>query len=145
MKMTVTSAVALALLVGHALAQSAKPDIITIDKNHYSCKTCTPAFTVATDGKSHPVKGANFDAVAVRLVSNGASEIRMKGGKVVTTINTSISSDGRTATTDYTDNSGSKPLRGFVVARRVEGSPKGANPASGSWQAVDSSGAKFSR
>ena len=146
MKIVLAGAMALALLaVGQASAQSAKPDVIVIDKTGYSCKTCTPAFSVKADGKAYPVKGANFDAVAVRLASNSATELRMKGPKVVVTITTTVSIDGRTATVDYNDSSGAKPVRGVAVARRVEGSAKGANPASGSWQTVDTSGAKFSR
>ena len=145
MKSFLAGACALAVLAPVAAFAQSKPDVIVIDKTSYTCKTCTPAFSVKTDGKAYPVKGANFDAVAVRLTSNGASELRMKGGKVLVTINTSVSSDGRTATVDYSDTSGAKPVRGIAVARRVDGTPKGANPASGSWQTVDTSGAKFSR
>lgn len=144
MKSLLAGGATLVLLAPVAFAQP-KTDTIVIDKTSYSCKTCTPAFSVKTDGKAYPVKGANFDAVAVRLTSNGASELRMKGGKVVTTITTSVSADGRTATIDYSDTSGAKPVRGVAVARRADGSPKGANPASGSWQTVDTSGDKFSR
>jgi hypothetical protein len=145
MKSFCAGATALALLLPVSAMAQAKPDIIVITKTAYTCKTCTPAFTVKPDGQAYPVKGANYDAVAVRLTSNGDSELRMKGGKVVVTINTSVSADGRTASIDFTDNSGPKPLRGFAVARRVEGSAKGDNPASGSWQVADSSGAKLSR
>lgn len=145
MKLLLAGALALALLPVCASADTAKPDTFVIAKGTYSCKTCNPAFTVKADGNAYPVKGASFDAVAVRLTSNGVTEIRMKGGKVINTINTSVSPDGRTATTDFTDTSGAKPAKGFIVARRVDGSPKGDNPVSGSWQAADSSGAKLSR
>jgi hypothetical protein len=145
MKSLLAGASALALLLPVSAFAQAKPDTFVIAKGSYSCKTCTPAFTVKADGSAYPVKGATFDAVAVRLTSNGATEMRMKGGKVVTTINTSVSSDGRTATTDFTDNSGPKPARGLVVSRRVAGSPKGDNPVSGSWEPADFSGAKLVR
>ncbi len=145
MKMLLAGAFALAVFLPVCASAQSKPDTFVITKTGYSCKTCTPAFTVKADGNAYPVKGGAFDAVAIRLTSNGVTEIHMKGGKVVTTINTSVSSDGRTATTDFTDTSGAKPAKGFAVARRVEGSPKGANPVSGSWQVVDSSGAKLSR
>lgn len=145
MKSLLAGASALALLLPVSAFAQSKPDTFVIAKGSYSCKTCTPAFTVKADGAAYPVKGSNYDAVAVRLTSNGATEIRMKGGKVVTTINTSVSSDGRTATTDFTDTSGAKPARGLVVSRRVDGSAKGDNPVSGSWQPADASGAKLVR
>jgi hypothetical protein len=134
----------LAALTAPVLA-AGKTETFVINKGSYACKTCVPAFTVKADGGAYPVKGANFDAVAVRLTGNGTTEIRMKGGKVVTTINTSVSSDRRTATTDFTDTSGPKPAKGFVVSRRVEGSPKGDNPVSGSWLQMDGSGDKLPR
>jgi hypothetical protein len=109
----------LAALTAPVLA-AGKTETFVINKGSYACKTCVPAFTVKADGGAYPVKGANFDAVAVRLTGNGTTEIRMKGGKVVTTINTSVSSDRRTATTDFTDTSGPKPFRaGWKVAPRA--------------------------
>lgn len=144
MKLLLAGATALALLmpVG-ASADTAKTDTYVIKGGSFACKSCNPSFTVRADGNAWPVKGTSYDAIAVRLTSNGITEYHMKGGKVVMTINISVSPDGRTATTDFTDTSGVKPQKGFIVSRRVASSPKGANPVSGSWQVVESSGAKL--
>ena len=145
MKLLLAGACVLALAAPVYAAEPAKTETFVVAKGSYSCKTCTPAFTVKADGNAYPLKGNGFDAIAVRLTSNGATEIRMKGPKVVSTINTSVSSDRRTATTDFTDTSGAKPAKGFIVSRRVEGSPMGDNPVSGSWTVVDGSGDELVR
>ena len=145
MKMLFAGACVLALAAPAWAAEPAKTETFVVAKGTYSCKTCTPAFTVKADGNAYPIKGDGFDGIAVRLTSNGATEIRMKGAKVVSTINTSVSSDRRTATTDFTDTRGAKPAKGFVVSRRVEASPKGDNPVSGSWTIMDGSGDKLTR
>lgn len=145
MRLLLAGASALALLLPVSALAQGRTDTFVINKGTYNCKTCNPAFTVKSDGSAYPVKGSTYDAVAVRLTSNGVTEIHMKGGKVVTTINTSVSPDGRTATTDFTDTSGAKPAKGFIVSRRVDGSPKGSNPVSGSWKEADASGDKLAR
>lgn len=119
-----------------------KPDVYVIKDGSYTCKTCTPPFTVKTDGAAWPVKGnPYFDGVAIRLTSNGVTEIDMKGPKTVATAHVSVSADGRTATTDFTDSSASTtPVKGLIVARRVGDPVKGAHPLSGSWQTVAYSG-----
>lgn len=156
MKMLLAGAIALALLTP-AQAQSIDgtwkadvnsaqapktPDVYLIGNGSYSCKTCTPPFTVKADGAAYPVKGnPYFDAVSIRLAGDGLTETDMKGGKVVTTTTVSVSSDGKTATTSFTDTSASTtPVKGVVVARRVGTATPGANPASGSWRTVAYSG-----
>lgn len=145
MKLLLASACVLALVAPVCAADTGKTETFVISKGTYSCKTCTPAVTVKTDGSAYPIKGGSYDGVAVRLTTNGVTEIRMKGSKVVATINTSVASNGRTATTDFTDTSGAKSAKGFVVSRRVGEIVKGDNPASGSWQQVDGSGDKLPR
>jgi len=148
MKLLLAGATALALLVPvrASAADTRTVETFVISNGSYSCKTCKPAFTVKADGGAYPVKGAAFDAVAIRLTGNGVTEIHMKGGKVVTTINTSVSADGRTATTDFSDASASAtPARGIAVARRVAAGAKGSHPLSGSWEVAETSGTKLDR
>ena len=119
-----------------------KPDVYELVKNVYSCKTCTPAFSVPADGNYHSVKGnPYYDAVAIRPASNGVTEMDSKGGKMVTTSTTTLSADGKTATTTFSDTSASStPVKGTVVARKVAAGPAGSHPISGSWQVVGYSG-----
>lgn len=119
-----------------------KPDVYVITAKDYTCKTCTPAFSVPVDGNYHPVKGnPYFDSVAIRLTSNSVTEMDFRKGKQVATSTTTISSDGKTATTVFEDSSASTtPVKGAVVLRKVAGGKAGEHPASGSWQAVAYSG-----
>jgi hypothetical protein len=158
MKMMFASAAALALLVSTpALAQTVdgtwkadvnsaqapkKPEVYLIKGGSFTCKTCTPAFTVKADGQYHPVTGSPyFDQVAIQLNSNGYTETDSKKGKVVATSTTNLSADAKTATIMFTDSSASTtPVKGTIVARKVEAGPAGSHPASGSWQTLAYSG-----
>lgn len=119
-----------------------KPDIILIKDGTFSCKTCTPPFTIKADGQYHPVDGNPYaDMIAVTLTSNGYTEHDGKNKKIVTTTNVSLSSDGKTATVMFEDSSASTtPVKGTVIQRKIEAGPKGSHPASGSWQTVGYSG-----
>ncbi len=115
-----------------------KPDIYVIKDGSYSCKTCTPPFTVKADGQYHTVSGSPyFDSVAIALTGNGLTETDSKKGKIVATTTTSLSSDAKTATISFTDSSASTtPVKGTVVARKVAPGAVGSHPAAGSWQTV---------
>jgi hypothetical protein len=119
-----------------------KPEIYVITAKDYTCKTCTPPFSVPADGNYHPVKGNPYwDSVAIRLTSNSVTEMDFRKGKQVATATTTISADGKTATTTFEDSSASTtPVKGAVVAKQVAPGPKGSHPASGSWQTVAYSG-----
>ena len=119
-----------------------KPEVYVITAKDYTCKTCTPAFSVPADGNYHPVKGNPYwDSVAIRLTSNSVTEMDFRKGKQVATSTTTISTDGKTATTTFEDSSASTtPMKGAVVARQVAPGAKGSHPASGSWQTVAYSG-----
>ena len=62
------------------------------------------AFTVAFDGKDHPVTGnVDYDAVAVKRVDSNTIEFtRKKGGQVVQTALSAVSKDGKTRTVTST-------------------------------------------
>jgi hypothetical protein len=119
-----------------------KPEVYLIKGGSFSCKTCTPAFTVKADGQYHPVVGSPyFDQVAIQLNGKGYTETDNKKGKVVATSTISLSSDAKTATIMFTDSSASTtPVKGTLVARKVEAGPAGSHPASGSWQTLAYSG-----
>lgn len=119
-----------------------KPEVYLIKGGSYSCKTCTPAFTVKADGQYHPVTGSPyFDQVAIQLSGNGYTETDSKKGKVIATTTTSLSADAKTATIMFSDSSSSTtPVKGTVIARKVEAGPAGSHPASGSWQTLAYSG-----
>lgn len=147
MKLLLAGAAALTLLIPVcAAAQSGKKtDVYLIKDGVYTCKSCTPVIKVKADNIYHPVAGnPNFDSVAVNLTGNGLTETDRKAGKVVRTSATSVSVDGRNATTSFTIYKSGKKASGVIVARRVAPAPAGGHPPSGSWQTVASEGAPFS-
>lgn len=118
---------------------SKKPDVFLLEKGMYTCKTCTPPFTVKADGNDQAVTGhPYFDSVAIKVVSDHeVQEFDKKGGKLVATSKTVVSDDGKTATWEFTDASntnGGPPVTGKGVSTLVEKGPAGSHAISGSWR-----------
>lgn len=118
---------------------SKKPDVFLLDKGMYSCKTCTPPYTIKADGTDQPVSGhPYYDSVAIKVVSdNEIEETDKKGGNVVGTSTSTVSSDGSTLTFKFSDSSntnGGPPVTGSGEATRVAKGPAGSNAVSGSWR-----------
>ena len=122
-----------------------KPDVFLLEKGTWSCKTCVPEITVPADGMDHAVTGhLYYDSVAVKATDeHTVQETDKKGGKVVSTSTSTVSSDGKTMTTDFTDssNSNAEPVKGKVTEVRVgAAAPKDAHAVSGSWHVTSFSG-----
>ena len=122
-----------------------KPDVFLLEKGTWTCKTCTPEITVPADGMDHAVTGhPYYDSVAVKATDeHTVQETDKKGGKVVSTSTSTISSDGKTMITDFTDssNSNAEPVKGKVTEARVGAmAPKDAHAISGSWHVSSFSG-----
>lgn len=117
----------------------AKPDVFLLQNGMYSCKSCTPAYTVKADGTDQAVTGhPYFDSVAIKVVNDHeVQETDKKGGKVVATSTTTISPDGKTAKFDFRDASntnGGPPVTGSGEATLVMKGPAGSHAMSGSWK-----------
>ena len=122
-----------------------KPNVFLLEKGTWTCKTCTPEITVPADGMDHAVTGhPYYDSVAVKATDeHTVQETDKKGGKVVSTPTSTISSDGKTMITDFTDssNSNAEPVKGKVTEARVGAmAPKDAHAISGSWHVSSFSG-----
>jgi hypothetical protein len=115
-----------------------KPDVYLVQNGMYECKSCVPAIKVKADGQDQPVSGhPYFDSVAVKVINDHEiEETDKKDGKVVGTVTTTVSSDGKTATFDFTDssNTNAAPVTGKGEAVRVAKGPAGSNAISGSWR-----------
>ena len=57
-----------------------------------------------------------------------------KGGKEFAHFTDSVSADGNTLTTKFTNHVGDKSVTGEVTEKRVAAGPPGSQPVSGSWQ-----------
>ena len=113
-----------------------KPDDYLLQGGTYSCKSCTPAYTVPADGAFHPVSLPYADSDAVKIVDDHTiTEISKKGGKQVGEATTTVSADGNTSTTKFTDTSApGAPATGEFTETRVGPAPAGAHAISGQWK-----------
>jgi len=114
-----------------------KPDIFLLKDGMYSCKTCTPAFTIKADGTDQAVSGhPYFDTVAIKVVDpNTIEETDKKAGKTVTTSKVTVAPGGKTAAFEFTDSSNTNgaPVTGKGVQTQVAAGPAGSHAISGSW------------
>lgn len=114
-----------------------KPDIYVLKEGMYSCKTCTPPYTVKADGTDQAVSGhPYFDTVAIKVVDpNTIAETDKKGGKTVTTSKVTVGPGGRTATFEFSDSSNTNgaPVTGKGTQKQIAAGPAGSHAISGSW------------
>jgi hypothetical protein len=113
-----------------------KPDVYVVEAGVYDCKTCTPPFSVKADGMDHTVAGnPYFDTVAITLGDHKLTEVDKKAGKTVTTTQTLIAADGKSAVQTFTDTSASTtPVTGKLTLAQTEAGAKGSHPMSGAWR-----------
>jgi hypothetical protein len=119
-----------------------KPDVYLLQNGMYEWKTGVPPVSVKADGTDQKVTGhPYYDTLSVKAVDDHNVELTMKrAGNVVLDIKQSISADGDTLTSNWTDtgqpSGGSQS--GTDTSKRVEKGPAGANLLSGSWRAEKS-------
>jgi len=118
---------------------SKKPNVFVLQNDMYECKTCTPPYNVKADGTDQPVSGhPYYDTVAIKVVNDHEiEETDKKNGKVVLTATSTVSSDGKTLTYEFSDSSntnGGPPITGKGEATREGKAPAGSNAISGSWR-----------
>ena len=118
---------------------SKKPDVYLLQGGMYSCKTCTPPYTIKADGMDQAVTGhPYFNSIAIKVVGDHeVQETDKKDGRVVSTSDTIISPDGKTASwvfTDSSDTNGGPPVTGKGESMLVMKGPSGSHAFSGSWR-----------
>jgi hypothetical protein len=118
---------------------SKKADVFLLQNGMYACKTCTPPYEIKADGTDQSVSGhPYYDTVAIKVLNDHSiEETDKKGGKVVSTSTTTVSSDGDTVMFTFSDSSntnGGPPVTGKGEATRVAKGPAGSNAISGSWR-----------
>lgn len=115
-----------------------KPEVFLLQNNTYQCKTCVPPVEVKADGQDHKVTGhPYFDTVAVVVVDdNTIKQNNKKDGKPISSSQTTVASDGNTATVEFTDSSATnaEPVTGKYSMTRVDKGPAGSHAISGSWR-----------
>ena len=113
-----------------------KPDEMLLQGGTFSCKSCTPSYSVAADGAFHQVSLPYADSDAVKVVDDHTiTESTKKGGKDMGSTTMTVSSDGNTLTGQFTDTSApGTPVKGEFTETRVGPGPAGAHAISGQWK-----------
>lgn len=114
-----------------------KPDEYLLQNSQFSCKSCTPSYTIAADGAFHPVSLPYADSMSVKVDDDHSiSRVSKKSGREVGQSKLSVSADGNTLTGSFTDTSvaNAPPTKGEYTATRVGTAPAGAHAVSGQWK-----------
>ncbi|MGH8190989.1 MAG: hypothetical protein ACREP2_06040 [Rhodanobacteraceae bacterium] len=152
MKRLIVAGFALALLVpACAFAQSAfngtwktdvnsmkgtgTPAVIHLKDGMYESNS-VPPIKVKADGEDHAVTGhPGFDTVAIKVLNDHSiQETDKKDGKVVSTWTITVAADGKTATYEFTNDSGASPVTGKLMVKRIAKGAPGSNAVAGTWQ-----------
>jgi hypothetical protein len=117
-----------------------EPEVYLLQGGTYRCPTCDPPLDVRADGLDQKITGEPcYDTVSLQVLDGQTTlETDKRSGKTVGTSKMTVSSDGNSATLDWTE---SCNLNGDVVSetfilRRVAKGPRGSHAVSGSWQIV---------
>lgn len=113
-----------------------KPDELLLQGGTFSCKSCTPPYSIPADGAFHPVSLPYADSDSVKVDDpHSITETSKKGGKQVSESTSTVSADGNTLTIKFTDTSTpGSAAKGEVTETRVGPVPTGAHAVSGQWK-----------
>ncbi len=115
-----------------------KPQTWMLQNGRYQCPTCTPAIDVKADGTDQPIPSDRFaNLLAVKTISPTAIELTSKkNGKLAAVEKRTLSSDGKTLTSEFTvySEASKQPVTGKMILARVAAGPTGSHRVSGSWQ-----------
>ena len=120
-----------------SMKTTGKPDVYLLADGEYTCSSCNPPLKVKADGADHAVTGhAYYDTAMVKVTGPNADEMVLKhGGKEFAHVSETVSSDGTTLTSKFTQYVGDKTVTGEVTEKRIAAGPAGSHAVSGSWQA----------
>jgi hypothetical protein len=84
----------------------------------------------------HTVSGHTYyDSATVKITGANTDEVNLKkGGKEFAHMVDTVSADGKTLTTQFSNHVGDKEVTGTVTEKRLAPGPAGSHPVSGSWQ-----------
>src|ERR1700692_3084400 len=125
------------------LAESQSPtkgDDYLLRDNTYRCTTCDPPLNIRADGRDQKIIGERcYDTVSLKVIDDRTTEETDKrNGKTVGTSKMTVSSDGISATVEWTEscNANGDVVSGQLILNRVTKGPHGSHAVSGSWQIV---------
>lgn len=114
----------------------ARPDEYLLRDGVFTCRSCTPPYSVPADGAYHSVKMPYFDSDSIRIVNaHTVVETTKKGSRPVRISTMTVSGDGNTSTLEFTDTSRpGLPVKAVVTRTRIGSAPAGAHAISGQWK-----------
>lgn len=116
----------------------------------FDCKSCTPPYAVTADGEWQTVDRPGVDGIKIEIVDDNNVKLASRlGDKDLGNSSWTVSEDGKTLTSSFTDLSGDEPVNGSGSFTRTEDGPAGSHAISGKWSSngidsMDESGLKFS-
>lgn len=114
-----------------------KPMDIMLKDGEYSCRSCTPPYTIKADGKDHKVSvSPYFDTENLTIVDQRTvSRIDKKDGEQVGTMKIWVSEDGKTLHREFShiNAPGEPAYSGVYTATRLSSGPDGSHAISGTW------------
>ena len=112
------------------------PDVFELKDGMFSCKSCAPPYSIKADGTLQKTpENAYRDQVSFKATGPSSAEwIVQKGGKPISKIALTVSSDGKVLTQDAMNYVGATASTFKGTATRVAAGPAGSHAVSGSWQ-----------
>jgi len=126
------------LNASHALSTLDR-ETFALKNGKYTCSTCKPKIAVKADGTDQKTPEAKeYDTLSVRQVNDKTVEFtRKKDGKVVSESTETVSTDGKTLTSQFNEHSEEgNPVAGKLMLTRVTPGAPGSHAISGSWREV---------
>ena len=116
----------------------------------FDCNSCIPPYSTTANGEWQSVDRPGVDSVKVEVVDDNTVKIASRlGDKDLGNSTWTVSADGKTANTTFTDLSGDEPVNGSGSFTRTAAGPEGSHAMSGKWSSngvdnVNEAGLKFS-
>lgn len=111
---------------------------INLANGQYSCESCIPPLTVTADGTWQTVDRPGYDGIMIEVVDDRTVKSASRlGDKDLGNTTRTVSEDGQTMTSEYTDLSGAEPVTGSTTYTRVAPAPEGSHAVSGGWDVAN--------
>jgi hypothetical protein len=117
---------------------SSKPLVLLLNKEDFTCKSCSSSIHLKPDGSVHPIKGdSNFDSGTVLVAdAQNVTLTFMLSGKPVDSFKYVIAPDAKSMVVEQSATYGAEPTVYKEKLTRVGDVPAGVHALSGSWKFV---------
>lgn len=104
----------------------------------FTCESCLPPYSVTADGTWQTVDRPGFDAQKIEVVNDKSAKSSSRmGDKELGGAIWTVSDDGKTLTTNWTNLRGDVPTEGSTTFTRAKAGPAGSHAMSGDWIVAD--------